>query len=144
MISAHKAPTNKDGKRFFNHSTFTGGDVVVCAGELSINAQGRLLTIDNASGHYQPTGDHLRAALTILRDDYGVGFAAVQVSVASKDTIQVWNSGTRFSPTGGRTVLSISRKKFERMTICDPPMATLLEHDHAWARLRRVLTQVQR
>ncbi len=96
----HKLDANKAGKKYFNHSTFTGGDVVVCAGELTINGQGTLLSINNASGHYQPTGDHLRAALTILRDDYGVSFAAVEVSAASKDTMQVWNSGDTFLNSG--------------------------------------------
>lgn len=92
----NKLGTNTKGKRFFNHSTFTAGDVVVCAGELTIDAHARLVKINNASGHYKPTADHLKAVLTILRDDYGVDITVTRVSVDTETTHQEWNTGDRF------------------------------------------------
>jgi hypothetical protein len=92
----HRLDTSKKGNTFFNHSSFTAGDVVVCAGELCINAQGRLAEIDNSSGHYKPTAAELRTVLIILRDEYGVDITATKVSVNTATSHQEWNSAATF------------------------------------------------
>jgi hypothetical protein len=59
----------------FNHSTFLGGAGVVCAGTLHIGLdnrngkelKGSLSAIDNSSGHYKPTAEHLRNCLQVLK-----------------------------------------------------------------------------
>jgi len=73
----------RQGYGMFNHSSFTAGDNVVCAGCLNINAAGRLVHIDSNSGHYKPTRAQLKAAVAILRDDYQVDLTAT--AVASKE-----------------------------------------------------------
>ncbi len=42
----------------FHHSSFTGGDVIRCAGMIA-GANGKIVHIDNDSGHYQPGTAHL-------------------------------------------------------------------------------------
>ena len=49
----------------YNHSTFNAGHKVICAGNIGIN-RGKLVWIDNSSGHYQPTKDNLKEAVGIL------------------------------------------------------------------------------
>jgi hypothetical protein len=70
---------NKNGYAMFNHSTFTAGDDVVCAGMLQIDANGKLVYIDSGSGHYKPVREQLAAALTILRDDYAVDMSNTEI-----------------------------------------------------------------
>jgi hypothetical protein len=49
----------------YNHSTFNAGHKVICAGNIGIN-KGKLVWIDNGSGHYRPTKDNLKGAIGIL------------------------------------------------------------------------------
>ena len=61
----------------FNHSSFNAGKSVTCAGETAI-VNGRLLWIDNNSGHYQPTKQNLHTAVTVLgQEGIDLGHAAV-------------------------------------------------------------------
>jgi hypothetical protein len=48
-----------------NHSTFNAGKDVICAGIILVR-EGRLVRIDNNSGHYKPTRAHLVNALGVL------------------------------------------------------------------------------
>jgi hypothetical protein len=43
------------GNGKFNHSSMLSGKRVLCAGELEINRAGKLVYIDNNSGHFKPT-----------------------------------------------------------------------------------------
>ncbi|HEY7030612.1 MAG TPA: hypothetical protein VH482_04750 [Thermomicrobiales bacterium] len=52
----------------FHHSSFMAGGPVAAAGEMSLNA-GTLKYINNFSGHYLPTPDHLTQVLQELRDN---------------------------------------------------------------------------
>lgn len=63
----------------FNHSTFTAGDNVVCAGMLKINARGKLVEINNASGHYHPTEDQLKAVVAVLVEEYEISLDFLEV-----------------------------------------------------------------
>lgn len=63
----------------FNHSSVLGGAPCICAGLVKIDATGKLVYIDNDSGHYKPTRADLRAACTILKDDYGIPCFGVHV-----------------------------------------------------------------
>lgn len=80
------------GYAMFNHSSFTAGDVVVCAGMLQINAAGKMTFIDTNSGHYQPTQDQLVAAVRILRDEYQVDFGQAEVSIVAEPRV-TWPAG---------------------------------------------------
>jgi hypothetical protein len=75
----------------FNHSSLLAGGEAVCAGCIHIgyNAKerreeaGRLSSIDNNSGHYKASPDHLRNAVVALRDQ-NVDIAWVRVLDASR------------------------------------------------------------
>jgi len=49
----------------FNHSSFNAGKNVISAGIVQAN-NGRLTYIDNNSGHYKPTRQHLHDAISLL------------------------------------------------------------------------------
>lgn len=90
---------NRTGYAIFNHSSFTAGDNVICAGMLRINNAGRLTQIDNGSGHYKPNKDQLIAVLTILRDEYAVDLAPTEVVLYTPNptglapNMSTWNAG---------------------------------------------------
>ncbi len=71
---------------FFNHSSFNTGHDVICAGCLAIT-NGALLMIDNNSGHYKPTRDHLHNCIKVL-DDEGVDLTNTEVELH----VFVWNA----------------------------------------------------
>ena len=54
-----------------NHSSICAGREVICAGNISI-WKGQMLHLDNGSGHYAPTREHLRKALKLLARDFGM------------------------------------------------------------------------
>lgn len=58
------------GKNPFYHSSYMGGRDVLCAGRIFAR-QGKLVGIDNASGHYKPSAERLRSAIRDL-DRQGV------------------------------------------------------------------------
>jgi hypothetical protein len=64
---------------FWNHSSFNAGKDVICAGVIQIHA-GVLQYVDNDSGHYQPTRDHLHQLITIFSGE-GIALAGVTVKV---------------------------------------------------------------
>jgi hypothetical protein len=84
---------NRDGYGMFNHSTFTAGDDVVCAGTLNIDAAGKLLRLDTNSGHYKPTREQLKACSEILRDDYQVDLNPTEILVKHDRGWAQWNPG---------------------------------------------------
>ncbi len=64
LIAGAKA----QGEKYFNHSSFCGGREVICAGEM-IFEQGRLLLVNNGSGHYKPTAADLQTMLVFLAQE---------------------------------------------------------------------------
>jgi len=67
----------------FNHSTFNAGKDVICAGILYTN-QGRLTSIQNNSGHYKPTRDHLHNAVLLLNNQ-DLDFTGAKIIVGAPD-----------------------------------------------------------
>jgi hypothetical protein len=67
-----------------NHSSICAGREVICAGNISI-WKGQLLHIDNHSGHYGPTREHLQKALSVLAEDFiGMPTMYLRVGVFGK------------------------------------------------------------
>jgi len=56
------------GHRWFNHSSLNSGREVTCAGMLCVTG-GRLLMIDNFSGHYKPSRLNLYNCVKLLQAD---------------------------------------------------------------------------
>lgn len=54
------------GNGAFNHSSMCAGAPVLCAGEVMVNAAGKLIYIDNNSGHYKPDSRALLDAVRFL------------------------------------------------------------------------------
>lgn len=63
-----------------NHSSYLGGKDVACAGLILTSADGTVTEIDNFSGHYKPTPEHLHGALAYLADQ-GLDFDKATVRV---------------------------------------------------------------
>ncbi|NJN46159.1 MAG: hypothetical protein HC808_06405 [Candidatus Competibacteraceae bacterium] len=51
----------------FHHSSFNGGRKVRCAGMMTVE-NGKVMRVDNNSGHYKPTTQHFLTFLKILDD----------------------------------------------------------------------------
>lgn len=81
----------------WNHSSFLAGADVLCAGCLHIGysvatgavAPGILSAIDNSSGHYKPTRDHLQRCILQLESD-GVDVSQVRVGVMGGNGISFY------------------------------------------------------
>jgi hypothetical protein len=56
-----------DAVSLWHHSSFVGGEPVICAGDLRVR-DGLLLAASSWSGHYRPRPEHLAAMLAELRD----------------------------------------------------------------------------
>jgi hypothetical protein len=65
-----------------HHSSFLAGAPVMAAGELATDAGGKLQWISASSGHYKPTIQHLRNAVTALSDN---GISPVSFKVRAKE-----------------------------------------------------------
>lgn len=63
----------------FNHSSMLSGKPVLCAGEVKINTAGKLIYIDNGSGHYKPDTRALKEIASVLVNEYGIPAFGVQV-----------------------------------------------------------------
>jgi hypothetical protein len=77
---AAKAADAVKARGYTNHSSICAGREVMCAGNLFI-WKGQLLHIDNDSGHYAPTREHLRKAVKKLTKETGVPTAYLRVGV---------------------------------------------------------------
>jgi hypothetical protein len=80
------------GDGSFNHSSMLAGAPVLCAGEVMVNAAGRLIYIDNNSGHYKPNTDALISAVRFLMQHWGL----------HPSTFQVYNKVTDHTQAGDR------------------------------------------
>ena len=67
----------------FNHSTFNAGKDVICAGTI-LAKNGKLKQIQNNSGHYKPTRDHLHNAVVLLASQ-GLDFSEAKIVVGEPD-----------------------------------------------------------
>lgn len=72
---------NKNGYAMFNHSSFTSGDNVIGAGMIKIDSAGKVIQIDNSSGHYKPTKPQLQAVVTMLQTDYAVDLSKATIAL---------------------------------------------------------------
>ncbi|MFL0357332.1 hypothetical protein ACI5KX_12740 [Erythrobacter sp. GH1-10] len=63
------------GRDTAHHSSFFAGMPVMCAGNIYAK-NGRLISIDNGSGHYQPTADHLYDACLFLKHEWNVNLGS--------------------------------------------------------------------
>jgi len=85
----------------FHHSSFLSGRPVLCAGEIKLE-EGVIKHIDNASGHYKPTTQHLLHCLQLLGARYRVNLS--QVSIVDHDPRNAnakWVSALDFLKTNG-------------------------------------------
>lgn len=89
----------------FHHSSFLSGKPVLCAGELEIR-NGKLLYIDNGSGHYRPNTQQLLNCLDVLDRRYGVDLVQVQIADHSQPQAQ-WSSAAQFKKFGGRPIKAL-------------------------------------
>jgi hypothetical protein len=55
-------------RKWVNHSTMLAGQEVICAGRITID-RGRFTSIDNFSGHYRATRQHLIRCVQALEED---------------------------------------------------------------------------
>lgn len=78
----------QDQANMFNHSSFLAGKDVICAGMLEAT-KGQLMFIDNSSGHYKPSREHLMNCLNVLKD------TGLQMKKAKVD---IWESGEGGEP----------------------------------------------
>lgn len=63
----------------FNHSALCAGNEVLCAGLIGTDQNGRLERIDNNSGHYKPGLEHLRKAMDILVNEFGLDVGSAEI-----------------------------------------------------------------
>jgi hypothetical protein len=63
-----------------NHSSYLAGKDVACAGLIETDADGTLTVIDNLSGHYKPTREHLHKVMSYLAEQ-GLNFDKATVRV---------------------------------------------------------------
>jgi hypothetical protein len=76
-----------------NHSSICAGREVICAGCLFI-WHGQLIHIDNNSGHYAPTPDHLRNLLAILIKDTGLKTSYLRVQAQTAQGYGLYKAET--------------------------------------------------
>lgn len=65
--AAKWAEFEEDQRKNFNHSSFNAGKEVISAGMIKVN-KGKIVEIDNNSGHYKPTAEHLNGCVQLLRE----------------------------------------------------------------------------
>ena len=67
------------GDGTFNHSSMLSGKPVLCAGTLEINNAGKLIYIDNDSGHYKPNTRALRDVVDVICNHYHASLFGINV-----------------------------------------------------------------
>ena len=95
----------------FHHSSFLSGRPVLCAGEIELQ-QGMIRYIDNGSGHYKPTTQHLLDCIQVLK----------RCGVAYLDKIKIYefaNQGTQWT-----SALDFLRYNGQKRPLPTPPPST--------------------
>jgi hypothetical protein len=89
------------GKIPFFHSSYMGGGDVLCGGRIFVK-KGKLVGIDNSSGHYKPTAEHLRQCIREL-DRQGVSLSELYCEDMSRtdrgdlgELVMLWPSAHDF------------------------------------------------
>jgi hypothetical protein len=90
-LFARWEPRRQDlqGHEFFNHSSFNSGREVTCAGRLFAIA-GRLMMIDNISGHYKPGRTNIENCVKMLQAD-GVDLSETLVAVVDSGFLKYFS-----------------------------------------------------
>jgi hypothetical protein len=55
--------------RVLHHSDILSGEPVACAGEYQLDKYGRVVAINNLSGHYQPVSTCLDSVVSVIREN---------------------------------------------------------------------------
>lgn len=64
----------------YNHASFLSGAPVVSAGKITLNHEGKIVLLKNASGHYQPGKKEMVVALKVFQEK-GIPVKNIQVSM---------------------------------------------------------------
>jgi hypothetical protein len=67
VLSSGEQFYSKEKEGSMHHSSFLQGASVICAGHFFTDGGGKLTKINNSSGHYAPSNQHLKRALLILK-----------------------------------------------------------------------------
>jgi len=78
----------------FHHSSFLSGKPVLCAGELRVQ-NGRIVHIDNLSGHYLPTTQHLLDCVALLERRYNIDLRRVSLADMARPDAK-WPNALQF------------------------------------------------
>jgi hypothetical protein len=94
-----------DSRMWVNHSTMLAGNEVTCAGCMTID-NGKITSLDNASGHYKPSRRHLMRCVDMLAAD---AFDLSRLRVILKEfapdgsiSSHIWNYWQDFLIPGSR------------------------------------------
>ena len=94
----------ESGAAGLHHSSFVRGKEVICAGQI-VCSQGKLLMIDNASGHYKPTAANLQEAVNVLtRQGFDFSSGEIEVDIIEPNPLRgqlVGNNNFQALITGG-------------------------------------------
>lgn len=91
-------PLKERGWDTFHHSSFRSGGDVMCAGMISAK-DGKITHIDNDSGHYQPTSEHLLALVWHLynKTTFAAGAKVRDVDPRRRDNVAGSNEGIDYA-----------------------------------------------
>lgn len=92
----------------FHHSSFLSGKPVLCAGEITVQ-NGKLTHIDNLSGHYRPTKQHLPDCVRVLSQRYGVDLVNCTIMDQSQQNAQ-WRSAYEFMIRNGAPPIRMGQR----------------------------------
>ncbi len=79
LVQEADLPEGRAKANRFNHSSFNAAGDVICAGKITIK-DGRLMGIDNDSGHYKPNRSQVHKCISILYHD-GVDLSQCTVTI---------------------------------------------------------------
>ncbi len=81
----------------FHHTSYLAGGAVVCAGEFTVDDNGKLLYISNRSGHYLPGHEHILDALRLLRErGFDLTDVALDIYEPSTDVVARYASALAY------------------------------------------------
>ncbi len=103
VIDAHgriyASAENEQGR--FHHSSFTGGEPVALAGHIVVR-DGKLMHINNLSGHYWPDGDQLKQGYELLQKS-GADLSEARVVGYGPGGLHDWTAGKPINDPSVRT-----------------------------------------
>lgn len=121
-----------EGKTKIAHSAYTGGQAVLCAGEIAI-VKGKIVCVTTASGHYKPTPEKLLHVLNFLAM-HGVNMSELAVGTESRQGSKYYQA-LPFLGSGGdvNQLTPLSKQEVRKMFLQRIPgwvqgMQTRMEH----------------